>query len=196
MKSAEELNRLQKAVAQHVISDEKVRELVMSEMEYNAKLLKDGEDGIVPRLIIYSKKHADAPVEQTVCMLVGMPEDTAKHKMIEEIGFKMATGEQKINPIAVTMCSEIWMKKIDKKDKEAYDKADKAVREYDDKTEGIMVSACTIDRRELAAVIEVSRDKKNKFIPGKVTFMDNVEAYILRRFYIGFTKGLMFNKEI
>lgn len=183
----EDLNKQLDQLMQQVISDQELEELVEEELKYNAKLLKEGEDAIVPRMVVFSKKLPTDKKWETYIVVIAdeIPKDSSMQEVMRNLGIKFGN-EFKINPIALVFTSEAWVKKF--KSGEMPDER-KAPSEYADKEEAIITVGLTIDQRTRMASVFVDRDEKNNFVPGKIIMTTEAEPYLLQEFYRGFAMG-------
>lgn len=169
---------------------------LMSDLEFNQLLSEqvkhieefaDGEnEGIVPQIIVVSKRDVNGNRKKSIFFSPDMPMGDDKYKAMKMFGEKLF--EMEIDPIAIFMNTEAWMKECGKDEK-----ITGPVSSYADKKEVAVISGLTIDGRTNFAMLDMKRDANNKIIAldnKKVQNYkmgeDSVKTNLLESIYTGY----------
>lgn len=180
-------DELIKTTGQIAISDKQLGELIEEERAFLTDYFAKGQKSLPPTLHVYHRKLPEADLEKTVGIFTEFPPDR-KHEMLAKFGDKLGEESDEGPAVLAILISEAWAKTFSKKNP----LSDVAVRDYEDKTEVIVVVAMTLDRRTYMVMYKTIRDDKTVITLEEVKdFLGvGVKAPLLESFWHGYTLGL------
>jgi hypothetical protein len=153
----ETLKNLKHKIAQEVMTDTEFNKLLSDRVKQTKTFADRKVEGIIPEVFIVGGTKKERKV--SVLLIPELPEGEAKYGAMHLLGEKLV--ENDIQPVAIFMTSEAWMKKCSSL--EEFDKS-RSVSSYADKQEIAVVAGLTIDGRTNMAFMEMKRDKDKKIV--------------------------------
>lgn len=173
-----------------ILSDERLNDGLTMAVKWVEDCLADKKHtDFTPTMLVHAMEEGDEEIAVTVAAMPGF-EMAKRYETLAMLGAKF--GEDKVTVVAIYFVTEVWISSSNADGSRKY-----AMPEQDpDRREAVNVAALSFDGRAAMGQVAVTRNKRNRMIPGVTSFYPyggevKTENKICQAFYRGLVLGMM-----